>query len=98
VQYSFFWDTVQLASKHAHFFYETDFRSIILPNEIDSGHIPTLGFYLALIWKIAGKTLMVSHLSMLPFVIGIVCQTIILVRRHFSKEWHYYALAIILAQ
>lgn len=47
VKYPFFWDTVQLASKHAHFFYETDFHSIILPNEIDSGHIPTLGIYLA---------------------------------------------------
>jgi hypothetical protein len=97
VQYPFFWDTVQLASKHAHFFYETGFQSIILPNEIDSGHIPTLGMYLALVWKIAGKTLLISHLAMIPFVLGIVYQTILLVRKHFPAEWHYYALAILLA-
>jgi hypothetical protein len=97
VKFPFFWDTVQLASKHAHFFYETGFSSIILPNEIDSGHIPTLGIYLAMIWKIAGKSLIVSHLAMFPFVFGIVYQSIILVRRYYSSEWHYYALALLLA-
>jgi hypothetical protein len=97
VKYPFFWDTVQLASKHADFFFESGFQSIIVPNEIDSGHIPTLGIYLALIWKIAGRTLIVSHLAMLPFVLGIVYQAIILVRKYFSEEWHYYALVILLA-
>lgn len=96
VRYPFFWDTVQLASKHAHFFYETGFHSIILPNEIDSGHIPTLGIYLALIWKITGKSLIISHLAMLPFVMGIVYQSLLLVRRFFSSDWYYYALLIIL--
>jgi hypothetical protein len=68
----FFWDTVQLASKHGHFFYETDFQSLILPEEIDSGHPPLFGMYMALTWKLFGKTLMVSHLAMLPFLFGIV--------------------------
>lgn len=75
-QFPFFWDTIQLGSKHAHYFYETNFRSIILPNEIDSGHIPSLGIYLALVWKIAGKSLVISHLAMLPFVMGIVFQSL----------------------
>lgn len=66
----FFWDTVQLASKHGHFFYETDFQSIILPAEIDSGHPPLFGMYMALVWKLFGKTLCVSHLAMLPFLFG----------------------------
>ena len=68
----FFWDTVQLGSKHAHYFYETGFQSIILPEVIDSGHIPTFGMYLALCWKWFGKTLAVSHFAMLPFLFGIV--------------------------
>jgi hypothetical protein len=92
VSYPFFWDTIQLASKQAHFFYETGFHSIILPNEIDSGHIPSLGIYLALLWKIMGKSLIVSHLAMLPFVMGIVFQSILLVRRLFSSDWYFYAL------
>jgi hypothetical protein len=97
ISFPFFWDTIQLASKHAHFFYESDFRSIILPNEIDSGHIPSLGIYLALIWKIAGKSIVVSHLAMMPFVLGIVFQSSLLIRRLFTREWQNYVLAIILA-
>ena len=97
IKFPFFWDTIQLASKHAHFFWESNFSGIILPAEIDSGHIPSLGIYLALIWKIFGKTLIISHLAMLPFVLGIVYQSILLVRRLFSNEWHYYALVILLA-
>ncbi len=68
----FFWDTIQLGSKHAHFFYETNFRSVILPVEIDSGHLPAFGMYLAALWKIFGKTLPVSHFAMLPFLWGIL--------------------------
>lgn len=66
----FFWDTVQLASKQAHFFYESHFQSIILPADIDSGHPPGFGMYLALVWAIFGKTLPVSHFAMLPFLFG----------------------------
>ena len=64
----FFWDTVQLASKHAHFFYENGLRWCLLPEEIDSGHPPLLGYYLAVCWSLFGKTLSVSHWAMFPFV------------------------------
>lgn len=67
----FFWDTVQLASKHGHFFFENNFASIILPKEIDSGHVPAFGAYIAFCWKIFGKTLVVSHFAMVPFLLGI---------------------------
>jgi len=68
----FFWDTVQLASKHAHHFYENGLRWTPLPPEIDSGHPPVFGFYLACIWTFFGKTLPASHWAMLPFLLGIV--------------------------
>jgi hypothetical protein len=71
----FFWDTVQLGSQHAHFFYENEFSNFLLPDEMDSGHPPIFGFYLALMWKTFSKTLIVSHLSMLPFLLGIVWQS-----------------------
>ena len=67
----FFWDTVQLASKHGPVFFDTHFSSLILPEEIDSGHIPTFGLYMALCWEIFGKTLAVSHFAMLPFLLSI---------------------------
>lgn len=68
----FIWDTIQLGSKHAHFFYETNFNSLILPQEIDSGHPPLLGILLAAAWSVFGKSLAVSHWLMFPFVWGIV--------------------------
>ncbi|MCU0473568.1 MAG: hypothetical protein MUC93_09420 [Bacteroidales bacterium] len=95
-RFPFFWDTIQLASKHAGFFYDNDFRSIILPNEIDSGHIPTLGIYIAAIWKIFGRSLFVSHIAMLPFVLGIVWQAIRLIKKYIPEKWHLAALIILL--
>jgi len=68
----FFWDTVQLASKHAHWYYEQNFQYFLLPENINSGHPPIFGMYIAGCWKVFGKTLMVSHFSMLPFLLGIV--------------------------
>ena len=62
----FFWDTVQLASKHAHHFYENGLRWTPLPPEIDSGHPPVFGYYLALAWTCFGKTLPASHCAMPP--------------------------------
>lgn len=71
-EHFFFWDTVQLGSKHAHYFFETNFQSILLPEQVDSGHVPAFGMYLALCWKWFGKTLTVSHFSMLPFLLGTI--------------------------
>ena len=70
----FFWDTVQLGSEHATYFLNTNFSHILLPDSIDSGHIPGFGMYLAWVWKFFGRNLLNSHLAMLPFVIGIVVQ------------------------
>lgn len=83
----FFWDTVQLASKHGHFFYETNFSSLILPESIDSGHPPMFGMYIALVWKLFGKTLCVSHLAMLPFLFGIVYFLQAICSKFFDGKW-----------
>lgn len=64
----FFWDTVQLASKHGHWYYENNFSHFFLPEHIDSGHPPIFGMYQAAVWKLLGKTLWSSHLAMIPFV------------------------------
>ena len=70
-QHPFFWDTVQLASKHAHFFYGNGLRWAPLPSAIDSGHPPVFGYVLALVWTLFGKTLPVSHWMMWPVMCGI---------------------------
>ena len=87
----FFWDTILLGSKQAFFFYDNDFSMIILPDDIDSGHIPFFGFYLAILWKFLGKSLFVSHLAILPFTLGSVLIVSLLLRKFVRK---YYSLAL----
>jgi len=65
----FFWDTIQLGSKHAHFYYESSFSSLLLPAEMDSGHPPLFGMYIAACWSLFGKSLAVAHFAMLPFLL-----------------------------
>jgi len=91
----FFWDTIHLVSAPAHFFYENNFKTLILPAEIDTGHIPTLGYYIALVWKVFGKNLVVAHLAMLPFVLGIVFQVFLLVK-HFVSSPNFVVWAMML--
>lgn len=94
---SFFWDTIQLGSKQAHWYYDNDFRYLLLPNRIDSGHPPVFGLYLACAWKVFGRSLAVSHLSMLPFLLGIVFQLHRLVSRFFSRENIMAAMCLVFA-
>lgn len=93
---SFFWDTIQLASRHAHWFYENNFRLLLLPDSIDSGHIPVFGMILALVWKIFQKSLFVSHIFMLPFLLGIVYQSYKIVSYFIPKKHIFYVLLIFL--
>ncbi len=93
----FFWDTIQLGAKHALFYYENNFSSILLPDSFDSGHIPSFGLYLAFCWKIFGKSLAVSHFSILPFLFGIVWQSFLLLRLFINRKYLFLALIIFLA-
>lgn len=91
----FFWDTIQLGSKQAHFFYEASEFSLLLPNEIDSGHFPLFGLYLSVWWDIFGKTLFVSHLAMLPWVLWIIYVIFRLTTIYCSENYRYLMLFIV---
>ncbi|MBN2611803.1 MAG: hypothetical protein JXB00_09640 [Bacteroidales bacterium] len=93
---SFFWDTIQLASRHAHWYYENNFKFFLLPDSIDSGHIPVFGMLLALIWKIFQKSLFVSHLFMLPFLLGILYQSQKIISCFVDKKHRFLVLIIFL--
>lgn len=84
-----------MASKHAHFYYDNHFSQLLLPTEIDSGHPPAFGMYIAACWKLFGQTLPVSHLAMLPFLWGIVL-LLFAIGRHFGSQgaaWMFALLA-----
>ena len=95
--HSFFWDTVQLGSAHANFYYDNHFSELLLPIEIDSGHIPAFGIYIALLWEIFGRTLEVSHYGMLPFALGIVYQTFRVCRKFVPEQFVGLASVLVLA-
>ncbi|MEM6965120.1 MAG: hypothetical protein AAF573_10155 [Bacteroidota bacterium] len=87
---AFFWDTIQLAARHAHFYFENNFESFFLPEAIDSGHPPTFGIYLAVVWKWLGKSLAASHFAMLPFLLGIIFFTKKIANLFFqSAQWQF---------
>ena len=64
----FFWDTIQFAGKHGLWYFEQGLSAGFLPPDLNSGHPPTFGMYQAAAWKVFGKSLTVSHLSLLPFL------------------------------
>ena len=63
----FFWDTI-LTSSVAQWFYNNGIQRGIAPIIWDAGHPTFFQIYLTFAWKIFGKTLMISHLAMLPFL------------------------------
>lgn len=70
-----FWDNVLFVSKVGTFLYNNGiFNWAAWPLDIDSGHPPFIGTYMALGWTIFGRSLLVSHLLMLPFVFGFLWQ------------------------
>ncbi len=94
----FFWDTIQLGSKQAYFFYDNNFNSLLLPDEIDSGHFPLFGIFLAAFWKLLGKTLFYSHLAMLPinFLLTLgICRWSAL---FFKGKWLWVMTFLLLAE
>ena len=91
----FFWDGIMQASRPAFWFYDNTFLKFFLPPHVDAGHPPFLGIYLALAWHIFGKTLLVSHLAMLPFAFGIIWYLHKIVNYFFSTNYNW--LIVILA-
>ena len=83
----FFWDTIQFGSEHPSYFYSINLNGFLLPSEIDSGHVPAFGWYIAAMWTIFGKSVLVSHLALFPFVIGILWQLIVLSKHYVTKTF-----------
>ena len=70
----FFWDSIAQVSIPANWYYDHNFRYFFVPDEYATGHPTFVGMYIALLWKVFGRSLVVSHLAMLPFITGIMIQ------------------------
>lgn len=63
----FFWDNI-LNARIATEYLRSGFSTLIPPAQLDAGHPPGFNLYLALVWKVMGRSVPVSHLAMLPFL------------------------------
>ena len=82
-----FWDMYGQV-KTAHYYLETNFKHL-LPNGngfTDNGHFPLYALYLAALFKLFGYKLWLAHLSVVPFVIGLLYQLQMLCKRFLSDE------------
>ena len=92
----FFWDKDILFSKIAFWLPDHHF-SLVLPNQLDPGYPPAMGYLLALAWKVTGISLFSSHLLMLPFTLGIVWQTRNLLDYFFGGRFIVPAMVLLFA-
>ncbi len=90
-----FWDNILFVSKIGGYLYNHNIFNWVLPDNIDPGHPPLLGFIQSLGWKLLGKKLWVSHLVMSPFVFGLLYQLFELVS-HYIDNTRHQTLAFIL--
>jgi hypothetical protein len=70
----FFWDSISQISAPANWYYDNNFRYFFIPDAYATGHPTFIGMYIALLWKVFGKSLLISHLAMFPFIFGILFQ------------------------
>jgi hypothetical protein len=93
-----FWDNILFASKMGNELFTNSIFNWTMPNSFDPGHPPFLGFLLAFFWKILGHKLWVSHLLMLPFIIGFFYQLFEFVRYFIKKQrFVFFAFLFIIA-
>lgn len=73
-------------------------NAVTYPLDNDNGNPPFYGIYLMLWWKILGKSLWVSHLAMLPVVIGISFEFFKLLKRYVPKRLIPFGLLLLLIE
>ena len=101
----YFWDNIQQTSKEAHWFYLTNFKSFFIPAKetIDgiSGtgyHPPLMGFMTAVLWRIIGYKLWVSHVFVLLWACLLIYNAWKLIGIIFPEKFVGWVLAIVLLE
>jgi len=105
LNYGYFWDTQQLISKEAHWFYLTNFSSFLLPAQnsgsefIATGyHPPLMGIMTAALWKIFGYKLWASHVFVLLWAILLIFNSFKLISAFFADKHLGWVVLIVLLE
>src|SRR5688572_27519765 len=92
----FFWDGT-FFSETALSFYR-GFRGLIPPSNTDTGGFPLYPLYHAVAWKLFGKSLIVSHLIMLPLILGAVYEYYKLAKRFLNEKMLPWAMLLLICE
>lgn len=91
-----FWD-MSYMSQISNMIYDNNF-TVFFSETLDNGSSPLYSTYIAAIWKVAGRSLFITHLAILPFVVGIVYQFYLLLNRFLDKKFAILAFLFLLAE
>ena len=94
---SFFGNSIYY-SQQARWFFQNGIDQPVIPTPLYTGNPSVFSLYLACFWKLFGKTLLISHLAMLPFVIGIAWQLFLLTKRFIPHKYIPVALLLLLIE
>ena len=91
----FFWDNTAGYSMPASYLLENGFLSFVYPAQYVA-EPPLAHLYLALLWSLFGKSLLVAHLSITVFSLGVIWQVYRLCERLETKYTTYIFLLVLL--
>ena len=97
-QVPFFSDQSTLLSFPALHLLESNFRSFLLPEALDTGHPPLSALYLAVWWKLWGVSLTVTHLALFPVIAGAAYYFFRICREFLDDKGLLIALSLYLLQ
>lgn len=101
LDHCYFWDNIQQTSKEAHWFYKTDFSTVLLPSYTEYSflpqegksditgtgyHPPLAGIVTAALWKVFGVNLYVSHLFIFLCSILLLINTFKIFKKLFPNK------------
>ncbi|MFT3751938.1 MAG: hypothetical protein QM800_03355 [Paludibacter sp.] len=103
--YCYFWDNIQQITKEAHWFYLNDFTLLLMPSQ-NSGaeivatgyHPPLMGMMTAILWKVFGYKLWVSHIFGFFWFFILIYNIWKIAKRFFKPELTGWLLAIVLLE
>ncbi len=87
VKHGFFYDTITQVSIPANYFYNHNLVFTLLPDNLATGHSPFVGYYLAVVWAVFGKSLLISHIAFIPFIWGFIFYSIRLSQQLSGSYW-----------
>lgn len=93
----FFWDSTFFSALSVHF-NENGINGFIAPLSTDTGGFPLYSIYLTTIWKCFGKSLAISHIAILPFMIGVAFEYLKLAKRYLNNTTIKYAILLLLIE